>query len=225
MERLIDMLLNLFAEALGILATVFLVDKLLKRREQTRWQYVKQITLVRLFDITTKIILSVIPRSWIDFSKTNIDSYKFGTQYRPILMDEKQLLQLCDVLGKSTEAQIVEINEHKNEILNVLRGCETTLSNVIGQAGFLVEPDIMELTLTLQNSIQDILHADITDVYSNASEFTPKLISINLFRVFVASVFLRLTIVKRKDKIVTPEEFSQDLKSTFKELYPEEKPK
>jgi hypothetical protein len=36
-DKWVDLLLNLLTEALGILVTVFFVDRLIKRREEARW--------------------------------------------------------------------------------------------------------------------------------------------------------------------------------------------
>lgn len=57
-----DLLLNLGAEAIGIVITVLVINKILERREEARWRPTKQNLYFPLFNAAESLVTSLTPR-------------------------------------------------------------------------------------------------------------------------------------------------------------------
>ncbi|MBO0720187.1 MAG: hypothetical protein J2P41_05160 [Blastocatellia bacterium] len=60
MDRLIDFLVNLASEAVGIIFTVFILDRMLKRREERLWLTSKHHIYRKLFELCDGFLLKVL---------------------------------------------------------------------------------------------------------------------------------------------------------------------
>ena len=82
--RMMDLLLNLISEAIGILVTVLIVDRLLEKHEKRRWREVRSLVLSRADRSCRKII-----NAWQNFL---IAISKKEQNYRPTMLEQEILL-------------------------------------------------------------------------------------------------------------------------------------
>src|SRR5215208_5251030 len=80
-----DMGLSLFADALGILITVFLVDRIIKRREEARWKPARYPVYSKFLRFNSRILSALIP--FLPFVKSKNLVYGFDKVHTPAITD------------------------------------------------------------------------------------------------------------------------------------------
>lgn len=155
-DRWADLGLNLLAEALGIIATVFLVDRIIKKREDARWKPSKHFVYSKLVEITSNLFTTILPISIQ--RQTDYFIYEFGEirsfpaldMDKVDLSDEKLKSQLYTDLGSSSIGNWIKIRNDMTEI-------QERMDEVIGDSAFFLEPEILSLLLTLRNEIDNFV--------------------------------------------------------------------
>src|SRR5205809_6628878 len=78
-DRWVDLGLNLVSEIFGILVTVLLIDRIIKRREESRWKPAKHIVHYKLVEIISQLFTTVIPHYVHNVHiESNYVIYQFG---------------------------------------------------------------------------------------------------------------------------------------------------
>jgi hypothetical protein len=143
-----DFLSNLLAETLGIVVTVFLVDRLLKRREERLWLPSKHMVYRNLFEIFDYFLLKelgITPAAdpvWFYFGSVKIlGSGKFGDY------NESRIRSIIKAIPpEKREAQVytgaMPYLEARREVERILH----TSARVLG-------PDLTTLLVAFNNSI------------------------------------------------------------------------
>jgi hypothetical protein len=151
-DRWVDLLLNVITEALGIIVTVFFVDRLLKKREEARWKPSKSLAYSKLVETTSEIIKVFLTTSLLE--KYDYVCYRFDTSYAgPAfeiadvdLVKERSSKEMTDFLSSVTVQQALKIFES-------LSKARETLREVINDSGFFLDPEALALGLELESNI------------------------------------------------------------------------
>ena len=151
-----DFLLNLLSEAIGIVVTVFIVDRLLKRREERLWLSSKHLAHHKLFEIFDGFLLKdlgvtpVEDPMWFYFGTVKIlGSGAFSNyneaQIRSII--KRIPLIDCDVHRYNSVEPYLEI---KKDVEGVLH----TSARILG-------PDLTALLVSFNNSVSTFVQASL----------------------------------------------------------------
>ena len=149
-----DFLLNLLSEAIGIIITVFIVDRLLKRREERLWLPSKHLVYRYLFETFDWFLLrelKITPAEhpvWFYFGSVkilgsgNVSNYN-GSQIRSMIKSNP--LQNRDARRDAGLTPYLEIRREVEGILH-------TSARVLG-------PDLTALLVSFNNSVSSFVQA------------------------------------------------------------------
>lgn len=157
-DRWVDFFLNVVTEALGILITVFFVDRLIKRREEARWKPTKHYVYSKLLRFTSTMLREFYPLQLV----RNVDMYTY-------VFHEYNSGEVNDIthFDLGTETLKYEMGEFisldNGERLLRLRGdllvTRRELSSLVNDSGFYLEPELLSLILVLDDGINSVLKA------------------------------------------------------------------
>jgi len=154
---LTDFLLNLLSESIGILVTVFFVDRLLKRREDERLAPAKHLLEARLFKLAEQIIYAVIGIGEGHEAWGRLRMYHFG---------ESSVMSYCNVerIDSRYIFQVIEVNRDRSESSGLrfdygsLTEARGKLNSILDTSAFLIEPEAIELLLRLDEELMRVFN-------------------------------------------------------------------
>jgi hypothetical protein len=160
-EKWLDLGLNLFSEVVGILVTVFLVDRVLKRREEARWKATKGFIYSRLTNLVARIFDQFLPSAYSE--QFPLLDVSFGKSSPPMLI-------IRDLRQLDLNAETV-INLLRNELadeplrrwmvstVEVLTAIQHEINGIINDATVFLEPEVLTILFTLRDHIEFMVGA------------------------------------------------------------------
>ncbi|MBW4634939.1 MAG: hypothetical protein KME30_24450 [Iphinoe sp. HA4291-MV1] len=148
-----DLLLNLFTEFVGILITVFVIDRLMKWREERRWLPLKHFVYAQLLEMAGRLLHCILSAKLIKI--TNI-IYEFG------LVSSCPLVEIELGLDEVTITDLLSEIEQKIQLekqfdIELLSKSKQQLDNILDKYAFLVEPELLALLLELERALTSSL--------------------------------------------------------------------
>lgn len=164
--------LNLLAEAIGILVTVFLVDALIKGREQARWNRAHRIVSFRLSALSHSLIYNILRA----VARTQREA-ELGHRTRvPLTI-------------RNIGTFITSEGKHLAKFdLGILQRFKDMLTDVLPICSIGAEPEVIENALMLDRALEIPLYYkdyDLNDPMSRA-EFAAQLRSIAVYAAHIA---------------------------------------
>ncbi len=184
----INALQNYFSIILGIIITVFLIDKLIKNREKRKNLPIKAIAYSLLWERIDNFLDDFLP---LEFRNVNFGSINFETYFdsTTFLIKKYEDYELREYMERSYEKEILSINrlkfnkdiyekniKHYNDNLNKIAQFNKDLSDIITQYKFVIDYELVILInsniykikkhfQTYKSKIQDIEDFDNVKLY------------------------------------------------------------
>jgi hypothetical protein len=140
-----DLIPNLISSVFEIIITVFVIDRLVSKKEEKRWRPTKLLLFVNLLEIQDRLLFELLPNK---FLKPQIQSYRFGdltgvTTYEIV---EFSSPAIQEELRKRAEAI-------SNVIKNTLDVIAARLDSLMVANAHVIEPDLLHLLLGLDRAL------------------------------------------------------------------------
>jgi len=135
-----DLWLNLLAEGLGIIATVFVIDRLLKIREEKRWLPSKNLLYADLTKLIDRLFRETIPFELQERSRT---VWCFGSAQVILGIDFKEKLI---AVNYGIDRLLIEDRKFDAEILSRY---QTQIHEKLNTSAHLMEPELLEKLMKL----------------------------------------------------------------------------
>lgn len=165
-DRWVDLLLNVITEALGILITVFLVDRIIKKREEARWKPSRYTVYAELLKLTSRMLHVLTP--FTPFRLSDYLMYQFDTFYTRAHTDINRADLFSEHLINEIslhqmEVNIAELLKKRDDLLLY----QEELSTLINKSGFFLEPELLSLILNLDVSVDRITNSISRHINNN----------------------------------------------------------
>ncbi|MDP2776179.1 MAG: hypothetical protein Q8O48_00925, partial [Anaerolineales bacterium] len=144
-----DLLLNIVSEIIGIAITVFLVDKLIQKREDTRWLPSKFFLYSRLISHFDAVMWATVP--FIMSGSKYI--YEFGDAVATTLdvqVDFSNKETSKELFSKLKEYLSEVSLDNKVEILKLLSQEKEEIDKILASSMTLIEPELSSKLMRLQ---------------------------------------------------------------------------
>lgn len=202
-----DLLLNLLSEVIGILVTVFLVDKLIKRREEKRNERSKSLSYAMLFNLTTELLDMIVPESSTGkvehaymFDLFPVTSQEYGS------FPSKKFVQM-------QHEEISRFAKHFEHLdISKIRGIKREIDSLILRTAYLIESDLRSMLTALDWSISSL--SNLEDVDEEKKDI---LFVVTFFAIIQAALGVR-KILKTKAKRVSFDELAKRIPFPAKDL-------
>lgn len=204
------MLENLIAEAIGILVTVFLVDRIIQWREAKKWRPSKNLIKAKLFRIAYGLTTSILGQLFLFKHSSELHFFYFGSvkavsagSFRKVGSDE--ILKELEEKIKSWKE--VEIYFNKDSLNKTYQ----ELSNILEISSFLFEPKLHRLILELEHELASTI--DLSTYYKTSEQEVPlSELRASLHRTLLWANIICLYLEENADKVRSfSEEFIDDL--------------
>jgi hypothetical protein len=157
MDRWVDLGLNLLTEAVGIFVTVFLIDRIIKKREEARWKPSKNIVYYRLTELVWYLFVNFSPPSLhkdlepVEISFGGIDT---GT-VKDISSLDLDMFVLEPFLQREWADQLLGpwLAEHRTYMTEA----KNTLDGIINDSTVFLEPEVLSLIFLLKQEVDNFL--------------------------------------------------------------------
>lgn len=150
---------NLLAETVGILVTVFLVDRLIKRNEKLRWAPVRDWAHARLFETTESLLAKLLPAHLIS-DEEGFCIWEFG---------ESAALSLkrpAPELSALNEWQILELLPTEPGVdQNSLQQAHVEIPAIVQTSMTVLEPGLIKAASQLQYHLGYLLASSRSGVW------------------------------------------------------------
>lgn len=205
MDRLIDFLVNLASEAVGIIVTVFIIDRMLKRREERLWLTSKHHIYRKLFELCDGFLLKVLrvtparePR-WFYFGSVKI----LGSE----IFGKHNQFQASSMIEASMPGDTLTFI-HDAPYLNARKEVEGILHN----SAHILGPELTALLVSFNNSISTFIQSIYFDGEPDFKAIRQVWVEMGM-SAFNVRVFLE----KSADRCLT---LREDLNETLRNIKP-----
>lgn len=186
-----DLILNLISEAVGIIVTILIIDRLIKGQEIRRWKPATGQLLSDLLNITDELIFVLLPKQ---LRKISSVTYKFGNSSvtTAVEIDKQSLRNIVETI-------CANINYYHSVNVNTVDDVHKQLEYVLRFSGIIMQPVLFDHLLSLDRSLGKYkrLRTDYRDS-SEKSVFTEEFTDVYL-EVLTLSVDLRDNLIDQAD--------------------------
>lgn len=150
-----DLILNIVSEIIGIALTVFLVDKMLEKREKKRWAPSKNILYGRLIEFIDTLMPSVVP-----ITTPSVQTYYFFDEVFEVCIEHK--LDFESFQGKENLKEAISLElavlgpDEKKRIANRLFELGKDLDTILTSGMVLFEPELLSLLFELKQNLRNM---------------------------------------------------------------------
>lgn len=144
-----DILANFISEAVGILITVFIIDRLIKAQEERRWLPLRYFVYAKLIELTGKLLLCILPPNLRE--TTNV-VYEYGLVScfpQVEIPPEWDDVGIAEVLSEIDQS----IRLQGTFDVDLLSTSKLQIDDILGKAAFLMEPEFLALLLELDRTL------------------------------------------------------------------------
>jgi hypothetical protein len=154
-EFILNFILNFITEIIGIILTIFVVDRLIRHHYELQRKPARKIVYGRLFGLTSDILSRLIPEE-IMLLSCDFDSYLFGNYCVPILIKTSQV----QANSPAMLALIYEnLRERKELDITNLHLAKKQLREIIDQEFWLLNAELLNLLLQVDMMLEDVIEA------------------------------------------------------------------
>lgn len=207
---------NLLPEIIGIVLTVFLVDKLIQRREDARWLPSKYFLYSRLISHFDEVMWATIPflmsgtKYIYEFGNAVATTLDTGMDLSIPETNKKVWLEIRDYSKKITL-------ENKIEILQKLSDEKDEIDNILASSISLIEPELSSILMKLQGELgnaKNMIAILPIDEKLPPFEFAQNadLFSLCIYNATVSAHEAKNWVVRKATNKRTTDEFAQELR-------------
>lgn len=204
MEQLISIIenlcLNLCTEIIGILITVFVIDKLIKRREESRWQKVKGAMYANILNTLTDTIRQ-LPDELRQPEKPMVYYYGNSTVIINYEIKEKLTKDVQAILEK-------ESKRNGGFNFNAFFIAKQRISEIANSSVSLLDPTLTELLLIFEQQVSILKEKASEQQSINNKQETISQISSLIVR---STLNLNSWLIKQADKRITLDEHLKNI--------------
>ncbi len=150
-----DLLLNIISEAIGILVTVFIIDRIIQRNEIMRWKPAKCLYFARLLGILENFLNLFLRAEFLADKKGEPRFYEFGKTMVYTTGNYHQIPP--DIIEGALQGEnkflMDAVAQDENEIKDVQNGLELLLATSLP----LTESNLMTELYDVQNEITSLV--------------------------------------------------------------------
>lgn len=199
-----DLGLNLLSEVIGIVITVFLVDKVIQRREEKRWKPAKHLVYAKLLKLIDSFTGELFP---MEYLKINNDFVFFGEiEVQPHWIVKSESDPHFNNLLFSLEEKI---DAEKDLCFAKLPEVAKKIDEILMQYSYLLEPEIISILMKIREHI-DLSLRNVDVPWSNFQK--SPLISAFFHAIAVELVHLQSVLTKKATRIITMDEYVKEFK-------------
>lgn len=196
-----DLIINLTAETLGIIVTLFMINRLVKRRDQSQRLPSQHLIYANLLKITGSLLSDVLPSR---FQETTDETYHYGDAIGfpvIILKDiEPSELFLAELLIYISR----DINSQKKLDIGPLSSAKKQFEKLLRSPAFLLNPELLTMLLKLHRSLAFLVRTDCDRSAEYwESEASRRQLFIRFASMISEAVELRIWLERRADQLVT----------------------
>lgn len=183
----------LVTQLIDILVTIFVVDRLLKLREERQRTPSRKVVYARLFELSDAIFRPMISEETSPFF-LDYNSYVFG---RSIVIGKISLVALL----RNQPGMLAEI--HRHLLLNgwpdmeIYIQARTRLNQIIDRSAFLIDGDMLNMLFALDDALNDVVSSRPIKFSSDKSAF---LLASSLNGLLTQTILLRTALEKECDR-------------------------
>jgi len=199
----VDLSLNLFAEGIGIIVTVFVIDLILKRREAKRWLPAKKYSHAYLMKELDKFLTHILGSVFEHDKKGSSVFYEFGN---------------VSVFGEASYKNydpinvVAALNSHQNlyEVLQKafdfepLRNLANNLKNIIVTSSHLLSPELCSILIGLDSHVSEYIQ-ELDDKDLDMNKFM-KGFSLGIYKIVTMTIDARICVEQEADKVISASE-------------------
>jgi hypothetical protein len=146
-----DLLLNLVAEGIGIIATYFIIDRIIKNREEKRWKPSKDIVHSQLITLMSRLLQFMYPLR--EDGNFKVPGFRFG-ETTVILFDTRgkgrtKSQRYTDIKANFANQQIIDLTS--------LEKVSDDINNRLVASSFLMEPELLKLVQKLSGQLDSFI--------------------------------------------------------------------
>lgn len=204
MERFFSILenlaLNLCTEITGILITVFVIDRLLKNREEKRWQHAKGTMYANILSTFTDTIRQ-LPEELRQPEKPMVYYYGNATVITNYGIKKKLTKDVQSILED-------ELKGHAGINVNTFFIAKQRISEIVNSSLFLLDPTLTESLLIFDQQVSILKEKISQELTTNSKQETiAQILSLIIRSVTKMNSWL----IKRADKHITLDEHLQSI--------------
>ena len=203
-----DLLLNLIAEVIGIIATVFIVDRLIQRREEKRWLPSKHHAYAKLLETIGNLLNDTLPQ---EVKKPSSEMYMYGN----VGAFPKIELGLDEPMSPTLLPSIEQgIELHKQFDTEIVSRARQEIEDILDQRAFLLDPELLTLVLELDRRLTSLVQINV----DWEEEILRRAFAIFLYELVLAAVDVGVWLESIVDQRVTLDEVLQEARDIVSEI-------
>ena len=197
-----NLCLNLCTEIIGILITVFVIDRLIKNREEQRLKQAKATMYANILNSITDTIRQ-LPDEFLLTEKPMVYYYGNSTVIVKAGIKEQPLKDILPILEK-------ERKKHDGFDVKVFFSAKQRIGEIINSSAFLLEPTLTELLLTFEQQVSILKESNLeSTTIANKQDSIARVLPL----IFRSITSINSWLIKQSDKHIS---FDEHLKSIMK---------
>lgn len=195
-----DLFLNLLAEGIGIVVTVFVVDRMAKSREERKWLPAKKYAHAHLMKELDKFLTHILGSSFENERKGSSVFYEFGDI--PVLGEAsyKNYDPINVAAALNSHQNLYEVLQKKFDFAP-MRNLSNSLKNSLITSAHLFSPELRNTLIGLDNHIYEyIQNLDGKDLDMDGFM---KNFPLGTYKIVTMTIDARIYVEKEADKVIS----------------------
>lgn len=207
---IVPTIINIGTTILGIIATVFWIDRKIKEREELQWLPSQHFIYSKFIEISGNGLLYTLPTRGI---KSSEDIYYFGNVSSPLKYEIRTDLEGLDLYADwEVELKILTPKEIERKI-DRLTDILSEINAILTQSSYLLKPDFLSLILDARQKLEEIRSSKILlPTQENAEEIdSPDVLILTSELIMLATSFNNIQdwLIQKADKKETQKELEK----------------
>jgi hypothetical protein len=148
-----DLALNIFSEVVGIVLTVFFIDRIIKNREEKRWIRTKNFIYVRLLRFSSVVAISLVTLTTHRLKRNiyNFGGIAVGCNEFNVDITEDYEKEITANIRPKLEGWAVD---HKIRAAKHLSALLDKLDSILNDISHLIDPELLTVLFELRESLE-----------------------------------------------------------------------
>lgn len=210
-----DFILNLTSEMIGIIVTIFFIDKLLKNREEKRWQPSKDLVHGKILELTDDYLFNILRARLLSFISKERKVFYFG-EVKIYTHGSYKEAHLSDIyFSFKDESDINDITkEPQREIMPIFSELKSNLQVILQSSAFLLDSELLKIVLDLENDLSIFTNSGADEAKITITEDNINQLAYYTFKIVSLHVYLE----GLANKYLSHDEYWQDRKQTMETI-------
>ena len=199
-----DILINLISEAIVMLITVLIINRLIERNEARRWKPAKSMFFARLFGTLDNFLGVMLHPDFLKVERGAARFYQFGST--TVYTNGRYGEIPTDVVEKAIQEEGQHLLETSSRMgCEALKEIKESLELILASSLPLAESDLMAALFELQNELASLVR------FRKDGDLDEEAFAYALMRTLVKAIILRGKLEKKADKFVLADEYLRDV--------------